>query len=103
VCLARRHDLSPVHVSAIETTGIKYNMWVHIYRIWILHCLILILLISFMIKICTGKSKHLKAGILYCDSMLVAPKSMACLQWRFVRLSYGMAGTRIIIWLIRRL
>lgn len=26
VCLARKHDLSPVHISAIETTGFKYNI-----------------------------------------------------------------------------
>jgi hypothetical protein len=26
MCLARSYDLSPVHVSAVQITGIKYNM-----------------------------------------------------------------------------
>ena len=52
ICFARRHNLTPVHVSPIEITGIKYKMWVYnsfMYRIWILHWLFFILLVLFMI------------------------------------------------------
>jgi hypothetical protein len=48
---AWRHDLNPLHVSPIEITGIKHNMWVYnsfMCGIWILQWLFLILLVLFM-------------------------------------------------------
>jgi hypothetical protein len=50
-----------------------------------------------MIKICTGMRKNLKSVILYCDSILIAVKSVVCVQWQLIGLTNEKAEARIIL------